>query len=115
MDHTNQTSSFISDGEFTSQHLQEESSIAVDVHLGGLLARFVGFRGRIGWIARTFCLQLLEKINGTIIRDFGSPFVARDGLKEDISTADVTMDDGVRPHQVEVVEGSGHIQTYGDD
>ena len=55
-----------------------------------------GFRGRIGWIARTFCLQLLEKINGTIIRDFGSPFVAGDGFEENIGTTDVAMDDGVR-------------------
>ena len=35
-------------------------------------------------------------------------------FKEDIGTADVTMNERVWLHQVEVVEGSGHIQTYGD-
>ena len=59
------------------------------------------------------CGQVLEEIDGAIVGDFGFPAVLWEWVKENITTADVSMDDGVWLHQVEVVEGSSHIQADG--
>ena len=72
----------------------------------------MGFRGSIAGVARTDRIQLLEEVDCAVVRHFGSPATIGQRLKEDVGTADVTMNEGVWPHQVEVVEGSGHVQTY---
>ena len=56
------------------------------------------------------CGQVLEKIDRAIVRDFGYPAVVWEWVKENITTADVSMDDRVWLYQVEVVEGSSYVQ-----
>ena len=57
----------------------------------------------------------MEEVSGAIVRDLGPPAVAGARLKQNIGAADVTMYNGVRLHQVKVVECSGHIQADGGD
>ena len=98
----------------TCQHLQEKSSKAKDVHFGGLLGGVVGFRRSIAGATGTNGCQIVLKVNCAIVRHFGSPATIRQRLKEDIRTADVTMNERVWLHQVEVVEGSQYIKANGD-
>ena len=61
-------------------------------------------------ITRSGSPQPLEQVDRAIVRDFGPPVVIGPRLQQDIGTADITVDNGVRMHHVEIVEGSGHIQ-----
>ena len=96
------------------QHLYEKCSKAEDVHLGGLLVGVVGFRGSIAGVARTDGMQLLKEVDCAVVRHFGTPVIIGQRCKEDIGTTDVAVNERVWSHEVEVVEGSGHIKTDHD-
>ena len=93
----------------------QEDTETEDVHFGRLSWWKLCLRGGIGGVARDSCLQFPDKVDWTVVGYFCPPGVVGGWIQKDIGTADVSMDDGIWFHQVEVVEGPGHIETDGDD
>ena len=101
--------------EAAGGHLQQKNTKAEDVHLGRLLQWSVGLGSSIDRVAGGYRCQLAKEVDGSVIGDFSSPTIARSCLKEDVGTADVSVDDGIWFDQVEVVEGVGYVQADGGD
>ena len=101
--------------EITRIHLHQQNTKAVDVHLGRLESWVSGLGGSVHWTAGILGLQLTLEVGSAVVRDLGQPASIRSWLEEDVGTAEVSVDDGVRGHVVEVVEGTGHVGCDGEE
>ena len=75
----------------------------------------MGLRGSVHWTAGILRLQLALEVGSAIVGNLGQPASVGRGLKENVGTAEVPVDDGVRGHVVEVVEGTGHVNGNGEE
>ncbi len=75
----------------------------------------VGLGGCICGIAGSHSCHLVLEIDRAVVGYFGPPLVGSHGLQEDIGTADIAVNDGVGPHQVQVVESLSYLCGNGDD
>lgn len=60
-------------------------------------------------------LKASEYIYWTIVRDLNFPAIVGERVKENITTADITMDDGMWLHVMEIIESSSHISANEGD
>ena len=111
VDGVNQLNATFGSWELTRTHLYKEDAKAVDVHLGCLTT----FGGSVHWTTRILGLQLTLEVSSAVVRDLCQPASIGSRLEENVGTAEVPVDHGVRGHVVEVVESTGHVRCDGED
>ena len=109
----NTTFTSVSIRKLPCANFDEQNTKAEDVHLGRLSCRVAGLRSSIGHTARPNRVKLPANVRRAVIGDFGFPAVDWQRLQKDIGTADVSVDDGIWLHEVEVVKSKGDIATDG--
>ena len=100
--------------QLSRAHLHKQDTKTVYIHLGRVLLGVVDLWSTVERITRAYGGGVANKICRAIVRELGFIAVTR-LLEQNICTADISVDDGVRVCQVEVVECSSHIGANGDE